>query len=69
MITKEMSLTEIVEQYPESVEVLFSHGMHCIGCIASQFENLEQAADAHGIDVDALVEDLNKAAGVTAKAE
>jgi hybrid cluster-associated redox disulfide protein len=36
------------------------HGMHCIGCAAAQFENIEQGATAHGIDVDKLIEDLNK---------
>lgn len=65
MITKDMSITEIVEEYPESAEILFAHGMHCLGCMAAQFENLEQAAAAHGIDIDSLVEDLNK--GVDAK--
>jgi hybrid cluster-associated redox disulfide protein len=59
MITKEMSITEVVEQYPESAEIFIQHGMHCLGCIAAQFENIDQGARAHGIDVDALVEDLN----------
>ena len=60
MITKEMSITEIVEKYPDTAEIFFKHGMHCLGCMAATFENLEQGALAHGIDVDALVEDLNK---------
>jgi hypothetical protein len=29
--------------------------------MAARFENLEQGAQAHGIDVAAMVEDLNKA--------
>lgn len=36
------------------------HGMHCLGCMAARFENIEQGALAHGIDVDKLMEDLNK---------
>ena len=60
MISKDMSITEIVENYPETVETLESYGMHCFGWMASRFENLEQAALAHGLDIDKLVDELNK---------
>ncbi|MBD3310264.1 DUF1858 domain-containing protein [Candidatus Woesearchaeota archaeon] len=56
-----MSIQELVSKHEEVVHVLFEHGMHCVGCVAGQFENIEQAAQAHGIDVDKLVEELNKA--------
>ncbi|QCX32807.1 DUF1858 domain-containing protein [Caloramator sp. E03] len=59
MITKDMPITDIVSKYPETVEVFASYGMGCIGCMAARFENLEQGAMAHGIDVNKLVEDLN----------
>lgn len=61
-ITKEMTITDVVRQYPESVEVFMKHGMGCLGCAASHFENVDQGARAHGIDVDKLIEDLNKIA-------
>ncbi|MEG1500749.1 MAG: DUF1858 domain-containing protein, partial [Clostridiales bacterium] len=35
------------------------HGMGCIGCAAAHFENIEEGALAHGIDVDALINDMN----------
>lgn len=60
-ITKDMGITDIVNKYPETVEIFQSYGMHCFGCMAARFENLEQGALAHGLDVDKLVEDLNKA--------
>ena len=60
MITKENSITDTVEKYPETAEVFMKHGMHCLGCMAARFENIEQGAMAHGIDVDKLMEDLNK---------
>lgn len=61
MITKDMSITDIVEKYPEAVDVFLKHGMHCFGCMAARFENVEQGALAHGIDVEELMKDLNKA--------
>lgn len=60
-ITKNMSITEVVSKYPETVPVFMQHGMGCLGCAAARFENIEQGALAHGIDVDKLIEDLNKA--------
>jgi hybrid cluster-associated redox disulfide protein len=62
MITKNMSITDIVGKYPKTAEVLLSHGMHCFGCMAARFENLEQGALAHGIDVESLLKDLNSVA-------
>jgi hybrid cluster-associated redox disulfide protein len=38
------------------------HGLGCIGCALARYENIRQGAQAHGIDVDALVKDLNQVA-------
>jgi hybrid cluster-associated redox disulfide protein len=61
VITKDMSIIEVVQQYPATIEVFRKYGMGCFGCAAARFENIEQGANAHGIDIDALVADLNKA--------
>ena len=59
-ITKDMSIMEVVQSYPDTVPVFMYAGMGCFGCMAAQFENIEQGAMAHGIDVDALVDALNE---------
>lgn len=60
-ITKKMKIGEVVEKYPDSFEVFTKHGLHCVGCAVAAFENIEQGALAHGIDVKKLIDDLNKA--------
>ena len=60
-ITKEMSIGEVVQKYPDTIAVFFQHGLGCVGCAAAQFENIEQGAKAHGIDIDALIQALNTA--------
>lgn len=60
-IKREMSIATVVENYPETINVFLAHGLHCIGCGVAEFENIEQGALAHGIDVEKLIEDLNKA--------
>lgn len=60
-ITKEMGIIEIVQKYPQTLEVFQKYGLGCIGCAAARFENLEAGAKVHGIDVDSFIADLNKA--------
>jgi len=56
-----MSIGEVVQKYPETVQVFLSHGLMCIGCAVARYENVEQGAMAHGINVEALMKDLNAA--------
>ena len=60
-ITKDLNLSQVVRDYPATVPVFLRHGLMCIGCAAARFESIEQGALAHGLDVDALVADLNEA--------
>ncbi len=59
-IRKEMSIGEVVQTYPQTIEVFLRHGLMCFGCAIAQFENIEQGALAHGINVNALMKDLNR---------
>lgn len=61
VITKEMSIMEVVQQWPQTAQVLMQHGMGCLGCAAAHFENIEQGAAAHGIDIESLMTALNGA--------
>lgn len=58
-ITKDMSIGEAVQKYPDTVAVFLRHGLMCFGCAIARFETIEQGALAHGIDVEALLRDLN----------
>jgi len=59
-ITKEMPIGEVLQKHPETFEVFSGHGLHCVGCAIAHFENIQQGAEAHGIDVKKLIDDLNK---------
>ena len=61
VITKDMSIADVVQKYPQTIEVFLRHGLMCFGCAIARFENIEQGAQAHGINVPALVTDLNAA--------
>lgn len=60
MINKDMTIGEIVKLKEESIEVLMNFGMGCVGCPSAQAETLEEAAKVHGLNLDTLLEALNK---------
>jgi iron-sulfur cluster assembly accessory protein len=62
VVTKDTTLGQLVEQHPEAVPILFSHGLHCIGCHFAATEKLGQGCAAHGMDAkqtNALLKDIN----------
>lgn len=59
MINMKMNITEVISEYPSTIEIFIKHGMGCLGCAAARFENIEDGALAHGIDVTDLINDLN----------
>lgn len=59
-ITKEMLIGEVIRKKPKAIEILMSFGMGCVGCPSSQMESLEEAAMVHGLDLNKLMEALNK---------
>lgn len=63
MITKDTGIIEAVQNHPEILEVFAAYGLGCVGCMAAHYETIGQGAGAHGIDVDALIADINKVIG------
>lgn len=61
MLTKDMSIMDVVQKYPQTIKVFQDFGMGCIGCAAAHFENIGQGAAAHGMNIEALMAALNKA--------
>ena len=59
-ITKEMVIREIIQSKPEAAEILMAHGMGCVGCPGAQMETLEEAAAVHGMNLQKLLDALNK---------
>lgn len=62
-ITSDMSIMDVVEKWPQTAQVLMTHGMGCLGCAAAHFEDIGQGAMAHGIDIEALMAALNESIG------
>ena len=58
-ITKDTIIGDILDIAPDTAPIFLSIGMHCLGCPSSRGETVEQACTVHGVDVEALLEQLN----------
>ncbi|PAB56905.1 DUF1858 domain-containing protein [Anaeromicrobium sediminis] len=59
-ITKDSVIADVLKVNKNAPNILMGFGMGCLGCPSSQMETLEQAAEIHGIDLEKLLEELNK---------
>ena len=60
MITKDMTIRQVLERDTNTAPIFFEMGMHCIGCPSASGETLEEACMVHGLEVDVLVGKLNE---------
>lgn len=58
-ITKDMIIADVVNLDRGVVPVFFQHGLHCIGCVMSSGETIEEGCYVHGLDPVILLADLN----------
>lgn len=59
IITKEMTIPELLKMDERAAGILMQSGMNCVGCASASGETLEEAAREHGIDPVLLVRKLN----------
>ena len=57
-LSRESMISDILEDFPESMPKFQELGMHCLGCALATAESLEQACAAHGVDPDEFVVEL-----------
>ena len=57
-ITRDMTIGENLRTNPNVAPILMEAGMHCLGCPSAQGESLEEAAMVHGMDIEALMEQI-----------
>ncbi len=62
-ITKQTLIGEALKVCPESAEIMFDYGLHCIGCCGATMESIEDGAKAHGLsdkEIEEMVDKINK---------
>lgn len=67
LVTKEMTIGEVMKKHPKTTFVFIDYGLHCVGCPMAEPETIEEAAKLHQLDLKKFLKDLNKAVKRTAK--
>lgn len=70
LITKDTTVGDMVAKFPRTINVMLSHGLHCIGCSANPYETVENGALGHGMtqeQVQGLLKQLNEVASLPAR--
>ncbi len=60
IVTKQSLIGDILDADRSTAPYFLEMGMHCLGCPSARGESIEQACAVHGVDVNILVEKLNK---------
>ena len=60
MITKDMNILEEVQKYPVITTVFRKYGLGCVGCMVASGESIGEGLEAHGLDADALIKEMNE---------
>jgi hybrid cluster-associated redox disulfide protein len=60
-VTKDMTISQILSKDVDNgiAAILRKSGMNCVGCPSAANETLEQASSGHGMDADALLDEIN----------
>lgn len=61
MITREMTISEIINSYPQTIQVFQSFGLECSGCQIADYEDVAHGAGVHNVDIKKLIKALNEA--------
>ena len=59
VINKNSTIKEILSAYPEAKKFFNDRQMACSSCFAVNFDTLENGALMHGMEVSALIDELN----------
>ena len=57
-----MTIEEVIRRYPGAISAFEHYGLRCSGCCVSGFESIQEGALSHGVDLDSLLEELNRIA-------
>lgn len=63
----ELSLSELMSHWPETVSVFASHGMLCIGCMVGPFHTVGDACNEYGLSMNSFLAELDESIKATTR--
>jgi len=60
MITKEMTIGDIIRRHPQTMAVFAKYGLTCSDCQIADLEELQHGAGVHKANMEQLLAELNE---------
>lgn len=54
----DLSLADVMSNWPETIPVFIRHRMLCVGCLVSPFHTIMDACRAYTLDLDQFLQEL-----------
>jgi hybrid cluster-associated redox disulfide protein len=61
MPTSDMTVADVLEQWPETVSVFQEFKLACVGCVMAPFDTMIDIADIYKMDLQEIMTALNQA--------
>lgn len=59
-ITRDMTIAGVIRHHPETIPVFRRFGLDCMDCQIASIEAVEHGAGVHQVDVEQLLDELNR---------
>jgi len=60
-ISLHMTISEILDRWPEIIPIFLRHKMACVGCSLADFMTLEDALDIYHLNKESFIEEIKNA--------
>ena len=60
-IRLQMTISEILDRWPEIIPIFLNHRMACVGCSLADFMTLEDALDIYHLNKEPFIEEIENA--------
>jgi hybrid cluster-associated redox disulfide protein len=59
----DMTMEDVMRMWPETIRIILSHGMLCVGCPFARFQTVNDAIREHGVDGHRFRKELHAVIG------
>ena len=60
-ISPRLTISDILERWPEVIPIFINHKMACVGCSLSDFMTLEDALEIYHLEKEPFIEQIKQA--------
>lgn len=60
VVSADMTITHVLERWPETAHVFHEHNMACVGCVVAPFYSVAEAASVYSLSPELFLAELQQ---------